>query len=124
MSTQAIVRKSHKDPIGTYTNKVIEFITKWYREFTLNNGIFKSFKEKPKRDGNRINPGFMVCKPQIFDYLSDEDDCIFEQGPMDNIAHDRQMSAYKHYGFWHPMNSVKDKIELTKMWDSGIAPWK
>lgn len=90
----------------------------------ISNGIVKTFKEKPRGDGNWINGGFMVCDNRVFDYLSDEDDCVFEQGPMEQIANDGEMTAYQHYGFWHPMDTLKDKIDLNNLLESGNAPWK
>ena len=90
----------------------------------IKDGIVHSFKEKPKGDGNWINGGYMVCNNKIFDYLSENDNCVFEQGPMDKIAEDGQMAAYQHHDFWHPMDTLKDKIDLNNMWDSGNAPWK
>jgi glucose-1-phosphate cytidylyltransferase len=90
----------------------------------ISNGIVKSFKEKPKGDGNWINGGFMVCDTRIFDYLSFNEDCILEQGPMDQIAKDGEMAAFQYDGFWHPMDTLKDKIDLNNLWDLGKAPWK
>ena len=66
----------------------------------------------------------MICDNKVFDYLSSDDNCIFEQGPMDEIANNGEMAAYQHEGFWHPMDTLKDKIELNKLWDAEKAPWK
>ncbi|WAC11928.1 glucose-1-phosphate cytidylyltransferase [Dyadobacter pollutisoli] len=87
-----------------------------------NNSVL-SFMEKPKGDGAWINGGFFVCQPQILDYISD-DSTIFEKEPLENIAADGQMIAYKHSGFWKPMDTLRDKQELENLWDSGEAPWK
>jgi glucose-1-phosphate cytidylyltransferase len=84
----------------------------------------QSFLEKPKGDGAWINAGFFVCEPEIFNYLSGEDDEVFEREPLEKIAADGQMRAYKHHGFWKPMDTLRDNKELNSMWDSGIAPWK
>jgi glucose-1-phosphate cytidylyltransferase len=90
----------------------------------LDNSTVHSFMEKPKGDGLWINGGFFVCQPEIFDYITDGDSAIWEQKPMEQIANNGQMNAYKHSGFWRPMDTLKDKHDLNEMWDSGTAPWK
>ena len=87
------------------------------------NNQVNSFMEKPKGDGAWINGGFFVCEPQIFDYL-DGDETILEREPMEKLAGDGQMMAFKHYGFWKPMDTLRDKQELEFLWDSGKALWK
>lgn len=82
-----------------------------------------SFLEKPKGDGAWINGGFFVCEPQVFDYIKD-DSTVWEREPMESIAADGQMTAFKHYGFWKPMDTLRDKQELEADWNSGKAPWK
>lgn len=82
-----------------------------------------SFLEKPKGDGAWINGGFFICEPTVLDYITDEN-TVFEKEPLENIAHDGQMMAYKHDGFWKPMDTLRDKHELEALWDSGKAPWK
>ena len=88
------------------------------------NSKIESFKDKPKQGGSWINGGFFVLEPQIFDYIPDGDNAIWEQEPLRNLAHDGQLDAYKHEGFWRPMDMLKDKNDLNEMWDSGKAPWK
>lgn len=88
------------------------------------NNRVESFLEKPKGDGNWINAGFFVCEPEVFDYIENESDCIFEQKPLKNLAKDGKMYTYKHKGFWKPMDTLRDKRELEKLWNSGKAPWK
>lgn len=84
-----------------------------------------SFKEKPKGDGAWINGGFFVCQPEVFDFIeADNPNEIFERKPLENIANAGQLCAYKHDGFWRPMDTLRDKIELDEMWTSGNAPWK
>ena len=83
-----------------------------------------AFAEKPKGDGSWINGGFFVCEPKIFDYISEGDATIFERSPMEKLAKDHQMVAYKHNGFWMPMDTLRDKNELESKWASGKAPWK
>ena len=85
--------------------------------------VVKSCIEKPRGDGNWINGGFFVCEPMIFDYLED-DTTIWEQAPMEKLARDREMVAYKHQGYWQPMDTLRDKIDLEKLYKSNSAPWK
>lgn len=84
----------------------------------------RSFLEKPKGDGSWINGGYFVCEPQIFDYIDAGDATIWEQGPMERLAAGGQMFAYKHHGFWRPMDTLKDKHDLNEMWEKGTADWK
>lgn len=82
-----------------------------------------SFLEKPRGDGSWINGGFFVCEPKIFDYILD-DNTIWEKEPMENIAKDGNLNAYKHYGEWKPMDTLRDKFELETEWSTGNAFWK
>ena len=87
-------------------------------------GAIKRFKEKDKDSSNRINGGFMVCESKVFDYIEpNRDDIIFEHGPLEKLAEDNQLNAYKHNGFWHPMDNIKGKNDLTKLWQTDKAPW-
>ncbi|WP_457622326.1 glucose-1-phosphate cytidylyltransferase [Persephonella sp.] len=83
----------------------------------------KAFKEKPKGDGAWINGGFFVLEPQIFDYI-EGDETIWERDPLENLAKDGQLMAYKHTGFWKPMDTLRDKRELESLWQSENPPWK
>ncbi len=87
------------------------------------NAIVSSFKEKPSGDGNWVNAGFFVLEPEIFNYL-DNDDTIFERSPLQNLAHENQLKAFKHDDFWMPMDKLSDKMDLEKMWNNNQAPWK
>jgi glucose-1-phosphate cytidylyltransferase len=88
-------------------------------------GLIDFFKEKSSEDGMWINGGFFVLEPGIFDYLEGDMDSIqWEKGPLIKIANDKQLSAYKHIGFWKCMDALRDKIELEDMWASGNAKWK
>jgi len=89
----------------------------------LNENYVSSFAEKPKGDGAWINGGFFVCEQKVFDYI-DGDPTIFEKEPMEKMARDGEMVAYKHSGFWKPMDTLRDKHELENSWNSGNAPWK
>jgi glucose-1-phosphate cytidylyltransferase len=81
------------------------------------------FQEKPKGDGAWINAGFFVLEPQVFDYLTG-DATIFEKEPLENLAKDNELVAFKHSGFWQPMDTLRDKNQLDELWKSGKAPWK
>jgi len=87
------------------------------------NGVVSEFLEKPKGDGAWINAGFFVCEPEVFNYLID-DTTILEREPLENLAKEGQLYSYKHYGFWQPMDTLRDKRYLEKLWNSGIAKWK
>lgn len=88
-------------------------------------GAVQYFVEKPQGDGMWINGGFFVLEPGIFDYLEgDMDDIQWEKKPLIEIANDGQLSAYKHHGFWKPMDALRDRIELEQLWSSGEAKWK
>lgn len=83
----------------------------------------KAFREKSHADGSRINAGYMVLDPEVFDYI-DGDDTVFEKEPLQRLARDGQLNAYKHNGFWKCMDTQREKECLEKMWYSGNAPWK
>lgn len=86
-------------------------------------GKVNAFAEKPTGEGSFINGGFFVCEQEVFDYLED-DTTIFERKPLEQLSKDGQLNAYKHEGFWKPMDMLRDKVELEKMWNEGKAPWK
>lgn len=88
------------------------------------NNRVEHFSEKPKGDGVWINGGFFVCQPEIFDYLQGGDDLVFEQQPLRSLARDGQLYTYQHPGFWKCMDTVRDRMDLTRLWQSGLAPWK
>lgn len=83
-----------------------------------------SFMEKPEGDGAWINGGFFVCEPEVMQYIPDEQDVMFERAPLETLAREGQLHAYKHKGFWQPMDTLKDKHYLTHLWQTGQAPWK
>jgi len=82
-----------------------------------------AFREKAENDGSMINGGFMVLNPEIFDYL-EGDSTIFEKYPLETIASKKELKAYHHDGFWHCMDTQRDKQQLDELWESGQAPWK
>ena len=83
----------------------------------------KSFMEKPKGDGAWINGGFFVLEPGILKYI-DGDQSMWEKDPLEALARDGQLNAYKHSGFWKPMDTLRDKNELESFWSRGEAPWR
>jgi len=91
-------------------------------EINENNQV-KNFQEKPKGDGSWINGGFFVCEPKVFDYITEGDKTIFERSPLENLAKDGELLAYKHRGFWKPMDTLRDKTQLEELIENGTAPW-
>lgn len=87
------------------------------------NGEVKDFLEKPQNSGSWINAGFFVCEPEIFDYLEGDHE-MFEREPMQRLLAKGEIDAYKHTGFWKPMDTLRDNQELNTLWDKGNAPWK
>jgi len=82
-----------------------------------------AFEEKPQGDGNWINGGFFVLNPKVIDYI-DGDTTTWEQGPIKQLAQEGQLSAFKHHGFWQPMDTLRDKQHLEALWEEDKAPWK
>jgi glucose-1-phosphate cytidylyltransferase len=82
-----------------------------------------SFSEKPDGDGRWINGGFLILSPSVGDYLVD-DSTVWEREPIEVLAKTGEVGAYKHTGFWHPMDTVHDKESLESIWNSDSAPWK
>ena len=89
----------------------------------LNNTLVEGFQEKPQGDGGWINGGFFVLSPKVIDYIAD-DTTLWEREPMEGLARDGQLAAYQHDGFWQPMDTLRDKMLLQQLWESGSAPWK
>jgi glucose-1-phosphate cytidylyltransferase len=86
-------------------------------------GNVSNFREKPANEMGWINGGFFVLEPSVFDYI-EGDATIFERQPLEKLAADGQLAAFKHTGFWRPMDTLRDKRELDEQWASGKAPWK
>jgi len=91
-------------------------------DISIDNNVI-SFMEKPKGDGAWINGGFFVLEPEIFKYISG-DDSIWERDPMENLTRDGKVCAYKYTKFWKCMDTLRDKMELENLWNTGKAPWK
>jgi len=83
----------------------------------------KGFQEKPRGDGAMVNGGFFVLSPVVLDLLTG-DDCIWEEQPLKSLAASGELMAYQHDGFWQPMDTLRDKLHLEELWESGVAPWK
>ena len=82
-----------------------------------------NFKEKPKGDGAMINGGFFVLNPKVFSYL-ENDRTVWEKEPLMKLANEGELMAFEHHGFWHPMDTLRDKYLLEEIWNNGTAPWK
>ncbi len=89
----------------------------------IKNGRVNNFKEKPKGDGSMINGGFFVLSPKVLERISG-DSCTWEQQPLISLADDGELMAYEHQGFWQPMDTLRDKINLEELWAKDLAPWK
>jgi glucose-1-phosphate cytidylyltransferase len=89
----------------------------------LNGNKVSSFREKPSGDGAMINGGFFVLSPSVIDYIAD-DKTIWERTPLERLAEEGNLSAFQHQGFWQPMDTLRDKMYLEELWQSGNAPWK
>ena len=85
--------------------------------------VVTGFQEKPQGDGGWINGGFFVLQPEVFDMI-ENDSTIFERGPMETLAKANELVAYKHDGFWQPMDTMRDKDQLEALWQKNQAPWK
>jgi glucose-1-phosphate cytidylyltransferase len=86
-------------------------------------GLIKSFKEKPVGDGSWVNGGFFVLEPSVFSYIEGES-TVWEREPLERIAVEGELVSYHHTGFWMPMDTLRDKRDLEKLWESGNPPWK
>lgn len=93
--------------------------------FNLENGDgrIRQFREKPRGPSAWINGGFFVLEPGVFSYI-EGDDTVWEQEPLEDLAQDGELSAYRHEGFWHPMDTLRDRNNLESLWKEGDAPWK
>ncbi|MCC6829227.1 MAG: glucose-1-phosphate cytidylyltransferase [Novosphingobium sp.] len=86
-------------------------------------GRVTDFREKPAGDGGQINGGFFVADPSVLD-LVDGPDTVWEQGPLETLARGGELMGYRHDGFWQPMDTLRDKLHLEDLWNTGAAPWK
>ncbi len=86
-------------------------------------GAVKSFNEKPQTETGYINGGFMACESSLFDYLPDDPSAMLEETPLRRLATEGKLAAYRHEGFWQPMDTYQEFARLNRLWDSGKAPW-
>ena len=89
----------------------------------LDGNKINSFQEKPQGDGAWVNGGFFVLSPKVIDYI-EGDSIMWERKPMEILAKEGQLLAFRHHGFWQPMDTMRDKVLLEELWQSGKAPWK
>jgi glucose-1-phosphate cytidylyltransferase len=89
----------------------------------LEGSLVDVFEEKPRGDGGWMNGGFFVLSPQVARYLGG-DDTVWEQEPLMTLARDRELACFRHDGFWHPMDTLRDRNELERAWADGSAPWR
>ncbi len=94
-----------------------------FGRINLTNNMVNNFEEKPIGDGGWINGGYFVLEPTIFDYI-ENDSTIWEREPLEKLSNNQQLSAYKHKGFWHPMDTLWDKNYLENLWKENNTPWK
>ena len=95
-----------------------------YGVVNLSEHYVTEFHEKHTSESSWINGGFFVFEPKIFDYLQDGDSTILEKKPLETLAKEQQLTAFKHTGFWHPMDPLRDKNHLENLWNTKKAPWK
>jgi glucose-1-phosphate cytidylyltransferase len=94
-----------------------------FGELVLDGQAVVAFEEKPQTSKGRINGGFFVCEPGVFDYVSDDESCSFEREPLQRLAKDGQLMTYEHDGFWMPMDTAREYELLNALWRQGEAPW-
>ncbi len=85
--------------------------------------LVTGFLEKPESKQGLINGGFFFFSREFRQYLSDQDDCVLERGPLEKLARDGELMMFEHGGFWQPMDTLRDKVLLQKLWEGGSAPW-
>ena len=115
--------KNHEKSGKTVTLTAVQPAGRFGAIEIIEEGIVESFREKPAGDEAWINGGFFVMEPGVFDYLTDGDSTILERKPLERLAENCQLCAYKHDGFWRPMDTLRDRNELNDMWAKGTAPW-
>jgi glucose-1-phosphate cytidylyltransferase len=118
--TKLIEFHKNKKTLGTMT--VVQPPGR-FGKIHLDNDKVTKFEEKPDGDGGWINGGFFVLEPAVMDYIKD-DATIWERGPLERLSKEGQMSAYKHKGFWQPIDTLRDKNQLEELWGSNKAEWK
>jgi len=118
--TKLIKYHKQKDTLATLT---AVYPPGRFGALDIHGGKVRTFEEKPKGDGSRINGGFFVLSPKVISLIED-DSTVWEQKPMVSLAKSGEMSAFEHDGFWQPMDTLRDKNYLEELWQSNAAPWK
>tara|TARA_Y100001960_G_C14767695_1_gene877975 strand:- start:1897 stop:2667 length:771 start_codon:yes stop_codon:yes gene_type:complete len=93
-----------------------------FGHLNVEGNLVRGFIEKPEGEGDWINGGYFVLSPRVIDYI-DDDETIWERGPLENLAHDGLLHVFRHSGFWHSMDTLRDRHQLENMWSAGKAPW-
>lgn len=119
-----VLVESHKRHGRLATMTSVQPAGRFGKIISDSSGRITSFQEKPPDEGTRINGGFFVLQPEVFDYLPEDDGCIFERAPLQKLSTDGQLFEYKHDGFWQCMDTVRDHQLLNELWDTNKADWK
>ncbi len=112
----------HKEHGGLATMTAVQPAARW-GALNLDGSVITSFQEKPVGDGAWINGGFFVLSPKVLSYIAG-DETVWEREPLERLAHEGNLRAYRHSGFWQPMDTLRDKVLLEELWQKGQAPWK
>lgn len=118
--TQTIEFHKHQNTLATVT---ATFPPAKFGALEIAGNKVISFQEKPKGDNGMVNGGYFVLSPKVIDYI-DNDETSWEGSPLERLVSEGQLSVYRHENFWQPMDTLRDKLYLEKLWDSGQAPWK
>lgn len=114
----------HKKQGGLATMTAVQLLGRFGSAEIGADSRVEAFREKPRGDGAWINGGFFVLEPGVFDYIKDGDAATWERKPLETLASEGRLNAFRHSGFWHCVDTLRDKTELEKIWQSGKAPWK
>lgn len=114
--------KFHREHGGLATVTAV-YPPKRFGQLEIVDTLVKDFKEKPDGEGGYINGGFFVLSPKVGSYIAD-DQTIWEREPLERLSHEGQLHAFRHDGFWQPMDTLRDKTYLEELWTGGKAPWK
>jgi glucose-1-phosphate cytidylyltransferase len=117
------VLRVHTDRQATVTLTAIQPTGRFGAVELAGDGVVTSFQEKPKGDGGWVNGGFFVVEPEAIDHIAG-DDTIWEREPLECMTAEGGVAAYRHRGFWHPMDTLRDKNRLEELWAAGQAPWR
>ena len=112
----------HREQGALATVTAVQPVGRW-GSLDIEGDHIRRYEEKPKGDGGWINGGFFVLSPQVGDYIAG-DETVWEREPLQRLADEGQLAAYRHQGFWHAVDTLRDKRYLQEQWDSGSPPWK